>query len=145
MSTVQNVGIGSPIVTYPEARATQAQSQQSTREDPPRSSTADQVRTQALEARDANRARAEEAKDKVEVKEAAKYASKVGLVDGTLDAFVDIVDPRFQTRIARIFGPSDSGLAEVPPAIAEAPAPVTARKAYESISGAATGTYRQSA
>jgi hypothetical protein len=74
------------------------------------------------------------------VKETAKYASKVGLVDGTLDAFVDIVDPRFETRIARIFGPS-----EAPPAIAEAPAPVAIRKAYESVSGAAPGTYRQSA
>jgi hypothetical protein len=74
------------------------------------------------------------------VKETAKYASKVGLVDGTLDAFVDIVDPRFETRIARIFGPS-----EAPPVIAEAPAPVAIRKAYESVSGAAPGTYRQSA
>lgn len=138
MSTVQNVGIGSPIVTYPEPRAIQGQNPASTREDPPRSSTADQVRQQAQDARDANRVR--EAQDKVEVKEAAKYASKVGLVDGTLDAFVDIVDPRFQTRIARVFGPS-----EAPSAIAEAPAPAAIRKAYESVSGAASGTYRQSA
>jgi hypothetical protein len=138
MSTVQNVGIGSPIVTYPEQRQIQGQSPASTREDSQRSSTAEQVRVQAQEARDANRARAEE--DKVEVKEAAKYASKVGLVDGTLDAFVDIVDPRFQTRIARVFGPS-----EAPAAIAEAPAPAAIRKAYESISGAVPGTYRQSA
>jgi hypothetical protein len=138
MSTVQNVGIGSPIVSLQEPRLIQGQSPASTREDSPRSSAADQVRIQAQEARDANRARAEE--DKVEVKEAAKYASKVGLVDGTLDAFVDIVDPRFQTRIARIFGPS-----EAPPAIAEAPAPTAIRKAYESISGAAPGSYRQSA
>jgi hypothetical protein len=140
MSTVQNVGLGSPSVTYPEPRAIQGQSPASTREEQPRSSTADQVRIQASEARDANRARTEEAKDKVDAKEAAQYASKVGLVDGTLDAFVDIVDPRFQTRIARVFGPSEAA-----PAIAEAPAPVAIRKAYESVSGAAPGTYRQSA
>jgi hypothetical protein len=140
MSTVQNVGLGSPSVTYPEPRAIQGQTLASTREEQPRSNTADQVRIQALEARDANRARTEEAKDKVDAKEAAKYASKVGLVDGTLDAFVDIVDPRFQTRIARVFGPTEAA-----PAIAEAPAPVAIRKAYESVSGAAPGTYRQSA
>ena len=140
MSTVQNVGLGAPSVTYPETRAIQGQSPASVREDQPRASTADQVRIQALEARDANRTRTEEAKDKAESKDAAKYASKVGLVDGTLDAFVDIVDPRFQTRIARVFGPSEAA-----PAIAEAPVPVGIRKAYESISGAAPGTYRQSA
>lgn len=143
MSTVQNVGIGSPIASLPEPRLIQGQSPASAREDSPRTSIADQVRIEAQEARDANRARAE--KDKVEVKETAKYASKVGLVEGTLDAFVDIVDPRFQTRIARVFGPPDSALADAPPAIAEAPAPIAIRKAYESVSGGAPGSYRQSA
>jgi len=137
MSTVQNVGLGSPIVTYPEPRQIQGQPPASTREESPRASTADQVRLQAQEARDANRARAEE--DKVEVKEAAKYASKVGLVDGTLDAFVDIVDSRFQRKIARIFGPS-----EAPAPTAEVP-PAAVSKAYGPAAETASGNLRQSA
>jgi hypothetical protein len=44
MSTVQNVGIGSPIVTFPEPRLIQGQSPASSHEDAPRSSAADQVR-----------------------------------------------------------------------------------------------------
>ncbi|MCA0451601.1 MAG: hypothetical protein LCH62_17815 [Proteobacteria bacterium] len=103
-----------------------------------RASVADQVEINALEARDAARDRAKEAKATAE--QPAKYASKVGLVDGTLDAFVDIVDARFQHKIARIFGPSEAPAApaaEVPPAAVS--------KAYEHAAETASGNLRQSA
>lgn len=140
MSTIQNIGVSPPVAPLPEPRIAQGQDPATTREDAPRSSTADQIRTEALAARDANRARAEEAKDTVEIKGTAKYESQVGLIEGTFAPFVDIVDPRYQQRIARVFGPADA-----PPAIAEAPVPTAVRKAYESVSGATAGTFRQSA
>ena len=128
MSTVQSIASTAPIAAFAESRIAQtapAQSQASaqTRAEPQgRASVADQVQINATEARDAARNRAQEAKAAAE--QPAKYASKVGLVDGTLDAFVDIVDSRFQRKIARIFGPSEAPApaAEVPPA-AVRPAP----------------------
>ncbi len=144
MSTVQNIASTTPIAAFAESRVTQTAPAQSqaptqTRAEPQgRASVADQVEINALEARDAARDRAKEAKATAE--QPAKYASKVGLVDGTLDAFVDIVDARFQHKIARIFGPSEAPAApaaEVPPAAVS--------KAYEHAAETASGNLRQSA
>lgn len=148
MSTVQNVGIGSPIVALPEPRliqnppiqGPQGQGAASTHaESQGHTVVADQVQIKALEARDAARDRAKEAKTAAPAEQPAKYASKVGLVDGTLDAFVDIVDARFQRKIARIFGPSDA-----PALAAEVPAAAVS-KAYEHATETASGNLRQSA
>ncbi len=135
MSTVQSIASTAPIAAFAESRIAQTAPAQSpapaqTRaESQARSTVADQVQINATEARDAARSRAQEAKAAAE--QPAKYASKVGLVDGTLDAFVDIVDARFQRKIARIFGPSDAPApaAEVPPAAVS--------KAYEQAAEAA--------
>ncbi len=144
MSTVQSIASTAPITAFAESRVAQTAPAQSqaptqTRAEPQgRASVADQVEINALEARDAARDRAKEAKATAE--QPAKYASKVGLVDGTLDAFVDIVDARFQHKIARIFGPSEAPAApaaEVPPAAVS--------KAYEHAAETASGNLRQSA
>jgi len=144
MSTVQSIANTAPIAAFAESRVAQTAPAQSqaptqTRAEPQgRASVADQVEINALEARDAARDRAKEAKATAE--QPAKYASKVGLVDGTLDAFVDIVDARFQHKIARIFGPSEAPAApaaEVPPAAVS--------KAYEHAAETASGNLRQSA
>jgi hypothetical protein len=143
MSTVQSIASTAPIAAFAESRIAQTAPAQSqapaqTRAEPQgRASVADQVQINATEARDAARNRAQEAKAAAE--QPAKYASKVGLVDGTLDAFVDIVDSRFQRKIARIFGPS-----EAPAPAAEVP-PAAVSKAYEHAAEAAAGNLRQSA
>lgn len=135
MSTVQSIASTAPIAAFAESRVAQTVQAQSQAPAPTRAETqarstvADQVEIKALEARDAARNRAQEAKAAAE--QPAKYASKVGLVDGTLDAFVDIVDARFQRKIARIFGPSDA-----PAQIAEVP-PAAVSKAYEQAAEAA--------
>jgi hypothetical protein len=148
MSTVQNIANTAPIAAFAESRIAQSAPVQSqapaqTRAESPqaqsqgRATVADQVQINASEARDAARNRAQEAKAAAE--QPAKYASKVGLVDGTLDAFVDIVDSRFQRKIARIFGPS-----EAPAAAAEVP-PAAVSKAYGPAAETASGNLRQSA
>ncbi len=147
MSTVQSIASTAPIAAFAESRPSQTAPAQSqapapTHAESPQaqghSTVADQVEIKALEARDAARSRAQEAKAAAE--QPAKYASKVGLVDGTLDAFVDIVDARFQRKIARIFGPSEAPAApaaEVPPAAVS--------KAYEQAAETTSGNLRQSA
>ncbi|MBN9495557.1 MAG: hypothetical protein J0H39_02285 [Alphaproteobacteria bacterium] len=143
MSTVQSIASTAPIAAFAEPRVAQTAPAQSpapaqTRaESQGRSTVADQVQINALEARDAARERAKETKAAAE--QPAKYASKVGLVDGTLDAFVDIVDARFQRKIARIFGPS-----EAPAPAADVP-PAAVSKAYEHAAETASGNLRQSA
>ncbi|MBL0931532.1 MAG: hypothetical protein IBJ15_15625 [Alphaproteobacteria bacterium] len=143
MSTVQSIASTAPIAAFAEPRVAQTAPVQSpapaqTRaESQGRSTVADQVQINALEARDAARERAKETKAAAE--QPAKYASKVGLVDGTLDAFVDIVDARFQRKIARIFGPS-----EAPAPAADVP-PAAVSKAYEHAAETASGNLRQSA
>lgn len=144
LNSIQSIANTAPIAAFAESRVAQTAPAQSqaptqTRAEPQgRASVADQVEINALEARDAARDRAKEAKATAE--QPAKYASKVGLVDGTLDAFVDIVDARFQHKIARIFGPSEAPAApaaEVPPAAVS--------KAYEHAAETASGNLRQSA
>jgi len=145
MTTVQNVGVVPPLplvgesrtpLTLPGQRSTQAQT----------STTADQVKSQAAEsARAAETSRAHsarETKDQVQVAERS-LATKSGLVQGTFEAFVDIVDPRYQTRIARIFGPNaGASAADVAPNLV----PSVVSKAYEAIEGSGkTGAFRQSA
>lgn len=146
MSTVQSIASTAPIAAFAESRIAQtapaqsqapAQTRAESTQTQGRASVADQVQINATEARDAARDRAQEAKAAAE--QPAKYASKVGLVDGTLDAFVDIVDARFQRKIARIFGPS-----EAPAPAAEVP-PAAVSKAYEHAAEAAAGNRRQSA
>jgi len=148
MSTVQSIASTAPIAAFAESRIAQTAPAQSqapaqTRAETPQAQSrghatvADQVQINATEARDAARERSKEAKAAAE--QPAKYASKVGLVDGTLDAFVDIVDARFQRKIARIFGPS-----EAPAPAAEVP-PAAVSKAYEQAAEAAAGNLRQSA
>lgn len=149
MSTVQSIANTAPIAAFAESRIAQTAPAQSqapapNRAESPqvpsqgRATVADQVQINALEARDAARDRAQEAKAAA-AEQPAKYASKVGLVDGTLDAFVDIVDARFQRKIARIFGPS-----EAPAPAAEVP-PAAVSKAYEHAAEVASGNLRQSA
>ncbi len=136
MSTVQSIASNAPIAALADsrlARTAPAQSQapaQTRAETQGRSTVADQLQIKALEARDDARERAKEVKEAAPAEQPAKYASKVGLVDGTLDAFVDIVDAQFQRKIARIFGPSEI------PVAAEVPA-ATVSKAYEQTADAA--------
>lgn len=143
LNSIQSIASTAPIAAFAESRVAQAAPAQSQAPAPTRAETqarstvADQVEIKALEARDAARTRAQETKAAAE--QPAKYASKVGLVDGTLDAFVDIVDARFQRKIARIFGPS-----EAPAQSAELP-PAAVSKAYEHAAEAAAGNLRQSA
>ncbi len=143
MSTVQSIASTAPIAAFAEPRVAQTAPAhspapaQTRAESQGRSTVADQVQINALEARDAARERAKETKAAAE--QPAKYASKVGLVDGTLDAFVDIVDARFQRKIARIFGPS-----EAPAPAADVP-PAAVSKAYEHAAETASGNLRQSA
>ncbi len=146
MTTVQNVGVVPPLPLVGESRTPlslpgqrQAQAQTST--------TADQVKSQAAEsARAAEssrvRAAARPAPDQVKVAEHS-LATKSGLVQGTFEAFVDIIDPRFQTRIARIFGPeAGASAADVAPSLV----PSVVSKAYEATEGSGkTGAFRQSA
>jgi hypothetical protein len=146
MTTVQNVGVvpPSPLVgesrpplSLPGQRTSQAQN----------STTTDQVKTQAAEsARAAEASRAQRARadrDEVNVAEPRQLATKSGLIQGTFDAFVDVVDPRYQTRIARIFGPaSGATAAELAPSLV----PSVVSKAYEPIDVAGkSGAFRQSA
>jgi hypothetical protein len=143
MTTVQNVGVVPPLplagesrqpVSFPGQRPTA------------QASTTDQVRSQAAEsARAAEAVRAQNApsvKDVVKV-ETRQLATRAGLIQGTFDAFVDVVDPRYQTRIARIFGPDSA------PAAADAApnlVPKVVSKAYEAIDGSGkSGAFRQSA
>jgi hypothetical protein len=144
MTTVQNVGVVPPLplvgesrtpLTLPGQRPVQAQT----------STTADQVKSQAESARAAEGPRVQAARpvqDQVKVAERS-LATKSGLVQGTFEAFVDIVDPRYQTRIARIFGPdAGASAADVAPNLV----PSVVSKAYEAIEGSGkTGAFRQSA
>ncbi|MBI3503803.1 MAG: hypothetical protein HY059_03105 [Proteobacteria bacterium] len=145
MTTVQNVGVVPPLpvvgesrtpLTLPGQRVSQAQT----------STTADQVKSQADEsAKAAAVSRAHNARstdDQVKVADRA-FTTKSGLIQGTFDAFVDIVDPRYQTRIARIFGPEAGGAAaNVAPNLV----PSVVSKAYEAIDGSGkSGAFRQSA
>jgi hypothetical protein len=148
MSTVQNIASTAPIAALSEPRSIQGSPSQGQAplskpvEPQGRTTVADEVQIKALEARDAARTRTQESKDRAaNAEQPAQYASKVGLVDGTLDAFVDIVDARFQRRIARIFGPS-----EAPPAPAADISLDTVRKAYETVPPETpSGGMRQSA
>jgi hypothetical protein len=146
LNSIQSIASTAPIAAFAESRVAQTAQAQSQAPAPTRAETqarsmvADQVEIKALEARDAARNRAQEAKAAAAAEQPAKYASKVGLVDGTLDAFVDIVDARFQRKIARIFGPS-----EAPAAPAAEVAPAAVSKAYEQAAEAAAGNLRQSA
>ncbi|MBL8807252.1 MAG: hypothetical protein JNN22_10440 [Rhodospirillales bacterium] len=143
MTTVQNVGVVPPLPLVGESRQplTLPGNRQSAQ-----GSTTDQVRTQAAEsARAAEAVRAQTARsstrDEVKV-ETRQLATKAGLIQGTFDAFVDVVDPRYQTRIARIFGPDSA------PAAGSAPnlVPSVVSKAYEAIDGSGkSGAFRQSA
>lgn len=143
MTTVQNVGVVPPLPLAGESRqAVSLPGQRQTAQ----ASTTDQVRSQAAEnARAAEAVRAQNAastKDVVKV-ETRTLATKAGLIQGTFDAFVDVVDPRYQTRIARIFGPDSA------PAAADAApnlVPKVVSKAYEAIDGSGkSGAFRQSA
>ncbi len=79
------------------------------------------------------------AQDKVEVGTARQLAAKSGLVEGSFEPFIDIIDPRYQTRIARVFGPDASG-----PAPEAAPARVVS-KAYEAADAAAKAAFKKNA
>lgn len=145
MTTVQNVGVVPSVPLVGESRAAQAQS--GPRPAPEKASTADHVKAQAAEsARAAEYARAQSAraeKDEIRVSEPRQLATKAGLIQGTFDAFVDVIDPQFQTRIARIFGP-DGGAkaAELAPDLV----PAVVSKAYEPIgTGGKSGAFRKSA
>lgn len=142
MTTVQNVGVVPPLPLVGESRQSVPLPGQ---RPAAQGSTTDQVRSQAAEsARAAEAARANSArssKDEVKV-ETRQLATKAGLIQGTFDAFVDVVDPRYQTRIARIFGPDSA------PAAASTPnlVPSVVSKAYEAIDGSGkSGAFRQSA
>ncbi len=144
MTTVQNVGVVPPLPLVGESRQPLSPVGQ---RPSVQGSTTDQVRSQAAEsARAAEAVRAQSAaastKDVVKV-ETRTLATKAGLIQGTFDAFVDVVDPRYQTRIARIFGPDSA------PAAADAApnlVPKVVSKAYEAIDGSGkSGAFRQSA
>jgi hypothetical protein len=148
MSTVQNVGSVPPLPpigpsagaenrapqTVPGVRSGRAEG----------SSAADQIRTQTAEAaRAAEKSRAKEARDEIKVTEPRQLATKSGLVDGSFTPFVDIIDPRYQTKIARIFGPDGGATAaELAPDLV----PSVVSKAYAAIEGAGnTAALRKSA
>ena len=145
MTTVQNVGVVPPLPLAGESRPPLSLPGQRT--SPAQTSTTDQVKTQAAEsARAAEVSRAQRARadrDEVKVAEPRQLATKAGLIQGTFDAFVDVVDPRYQTRIARIFGPaSGATAAELAPSLV----PSVVSKAYEPIdTGGKSGAFRQSA
>ena len=44
------------------------------------------------------------AQDKIELGSSRQLAAKSGLLEGSFEPFIDIIDPRYQTRIARVFG-----------------------------------------
>jgi hypothetical protein len=77
--------------------------------------------------------------DKVEVGTSRQLAAKSGLVEGSFEPFIDIIDPRYQTRIARVFGPDASGPAP------EAPPARIASKAYEAADAAAKAAFKKNA
>jgi len=77
--------------------------------------------------------------DKVEVAASRQLAAKSGLVEGSFEPFIDIIDPRYQTRIARVFGPDASGPAP------EAPPARVASKAYEAADAAAKAAFKKNA
>ncbi len=79
------------------------------------------------------------AQDKVEVSTSRQLAAKSGLVEGSFEPFIDIIDPRYQTRIARVFGPDASGPAP------EAPPARVASKAYEAADAAAKTAFAKNA
>ena len=77
--------------------------------------------------------------DKVDVAVSRQLAAKSGLVEGSFEPFIDIIDPRYQTRIARVFGPDASG-----PAPETAPARIVS-KAYEAADAAAKAAFKKNA
>ncbi|MCA3260760.1 MAG: hypothetical protein ING44_02360 [Telmatospirillum sp.] len=79
------------------------------------------------------------AQDKVDVAASRQLAAKSGLVEGSFEPFIDIIDPRYQTRIARVFGPDASGPAP------EAPPARIASKAYEAADAAAKAAFNKNA
>lgn len=157
MSANSSIGAVAPVMPTPETRIAQghhpamAHAAAPPHASPPngpaaRTESTDATSTDAgrieagpSAARDAGEARTEAAKDTVEIRQASAFENQVGLIDGTFAHFVDIVDPHYQQRIARVFGPADPQ-----PAAAEAPAPAAVRKAYEH-APAAAGSFRQSA
>ncbi len=68
-----------------------------------------------------------------------QLTAKSGLVEGSFEPFIDIIDPRFQTRIARVFGPDAAG---PPPEAAPARA---ASKAYEAADGSTKTAFGKNA
>jgi len=79
------------------------------------------------------------AQDKVDVAVSRQLAAKSGLVEGSFEPFIDIIDPRYQTRIARVFGPDASGPAP------DAPPARVASKAYEAADAAAKAAFKKNA
>lgn len=94
----------------------------------------------ALAADEKPRVKVGQDQDKVEIGASRQLAAKSGLVEGSFEPFIDIIDPRYQTRIARVFGP-DAGVT-VPET---APVPRVVSKAYEAADGAAKTAFKKNA
>lgn len=81
----------------------------------------------------------EQNQDQVKVDTLRQLAAKSGLIEGSFEPFIDIIDPRYQTRIARVFGPEAGG-----PAPDAAPARA-ATKAYEAADTGAISAFAKNA
>lgn len=100
---------------------------------------ADQAKSQASDAaKDAQKSRAKPVQDQIALNGSRQLAAKSGYVEGSFEPFIDIIDPRYQTRIARIFGPDASApVAETAPALV----PRVVSKAYEAIDGSGKAAF----
>jgi hypothetical protein len=81
----------------------------------------------------------EQNRDQVKIDTLRQLAAKSGLIEGSFEPFIDIIDPRYQTRIARVFGPEAGG-----PAPDAAPARA-ATKAYEAADQGAISAFAKNA
>jgi len=138
MSLIPSVGATPPLppvgyasggenrqsVAVPAARAVRADaSLQADQKTPPRTGAADSGESLGADPR--AKGIDSVVQDKVDVSTAGQLAAKSGLVEGSFEPFIDIIDPRYQTRIARVFGPDASGPTP------EAAAARVVSKAYE--------------
>lgn len=142
MSAVTNIGAAPPVAPIGLSAAGENRTSFASGQRGPRAEgnpSGDQTKLPAVEAAgDVQKSRAKPAQDQIALNGSRQLAAKSGYVEGSFEPFIDIIDPRYQTRIARIFGPDGSApAAETAPALV----PRVVSKAYEAIDGSGKAAF----
>jgi hypothetical protein len=142
MSAVTSIGAAPPVAPLGLSAAGENRTPFASGQRGPRAESApsvDQTKLPVVEAAaDLEKSRAKPVRDQIELSGSGQLAAKSGYVEGSFEPFIDIIDPRYQTRSARVFGPEGAApTAETAPALV----PRTVSKAYEAINGSGKAAF----